>query len=46
MTVCADGTIFTGYDASEYIVCEYYPPGNVVGDNNSYFIANVGTLQG
>lgn len=24
-----------------YIVCEYYPPGNVVGDNNQYFIDNV-----
>lgn len=24
-----------------YIVCEYYPPGNVVGDNNQYFVDNV-----
>jgi hypothetical protein len=24
-----------------YVVCEYYPPGNVVGDNNQYFIDNV-----
>jgi len=24
-----------------YVVCEYYPPGNVEGDNNQYFIDNV-----
>jgi hypothetical protein len=24
-----------------YVVCEYYPPGNVVGDNNQFFIENV-----
>ncbi|KAI6712856.1 hypothetical protein JHW43_004585 [Diplocarpon mali] len=24
-----------------YVVCEYYPPGNVVGDNNQYFRDNV-----
>jgi hypothetical protein len=24
-----------------YVVCEYYPPGNVVGDKNQYFIDNV-----
>lgn len=24
-----------------YVVCEYYPAGNVVGDNNAYFKANV-----
>ena len=24
-----------------YVVCEYYPPGNVVGDNNQYFVDNV-----
>jgi len=24
-----------------YVVCEYYPPGNVVGDNNQFFIDNV-----
>jgi hypothetical protein len=23
------------------VVCEYYPPGNVVGDNNQYFKDNV-----
>jgi hypothetical protein len=24
-----------------YVVCEYYPPGNVEGDNNQYFVDNV-----
>lgn len=24
-----------------FVVCEYFPPGNVVGDNNQYFIDNV-----
>lgn len=24
-----------------YVVCEYYPPGNVIGDNNQFFIDNV-----
>jgi hypothetical protein len=24
-----------------YVVCEYYPPGNVVGDGNQYFKDNV-----
>ena len=24
-----------------YVVCEYYPPGNVEGDNNQYFVYNV-----
>jgi hypothetical protein len=24
-----------------YVVCEYYPPGNVVGDHNRYFVDNV-----
>lgn len=24
-----------------YVVCEYYPPGNVVGDDNKYFVDNV-----
>ncbi|KGB74954.1 hypothetical protein CNBG_0792 [Cryptococcus deuterogattii R265] len=32
VTNCADGTLFTGYGAdSVYIICEYYPPGNVIG---------------
>jgi hypothetical protein len=31
----ANGT--TGW----YVVCEYYPAGNVVGDNNEYFVWNV-----
>lgn len=32
VTSCADGTLFTGYGAdSVYIICEYYPPGNVIG---------------
>lgn len=26
-----------------YVVCEYYPPGNVEGDNNQYFKDNVHT---
>jgi hypothetical protein len=24
-----------------YVVCEYFPPGNIEGDNNQYFIDNV-----
>ena len=24
-----------------FLVCEYYPPGNVVGDNNAFFVQNV-----
>lgn len=24
-----------------YVVCEYYPPGNIVGDKNQYFKDNV-----
>ncbi|KAI1614441.1 CAP domain-containing protein [Exophiala viscosa] len=24
-----------------FLVCEYYPPGNIVGDNNSYFKSNI-----
>jgi hypothetical protein len=24
-----------------YVVCEYFPPGNIVGDNNQYFVDNV-----
>ncbi len=24
-----------------YVVCEYYPAGNIVGDNNQFFIDNV-----
>jgi len=24
-----------------YVVCEYYPPGNVEGDNNQFFVDNV-----
>lgn len=24
-----------------FVVCEYYPAGNVVGDDNKYFIENV-----
>jgi len=24
-----------------YVVCEYYPPGNVVGDKNQFFVDNV-----
>lgn len=24
-----------------YLVCEYWPPGNIVGDNNSYFKSNL-----
>lgn len=24
-----------------YVVCEYYPPGNVVGDDNQFFVDNV-----
>ncbi|ODN81607.1 hypothetical protein L202_02016 [Cryptococcus amylolentus CBS 6039] len=36
---CADGTIFTGYGSNLlYLVCEYNPAGNVIGD----FAANVG----
>ncbi|AAW43256.1 hypothetical protein CNBD2890 [Cryptococcus deneoformans B-3501A] len=32
VTNCADGTVFTGYGTdSVNIVCEYYPPGNVIG---------------
>lgn len=31
VTSCADGTVFTGYGDSVNIVCEYYPPGNVIG---------------
>ncbi|PSS27692.1 hypothetical protein M430DRAFT_112722, partial [Amorphotheca resinae ATCC 22711] len=27
-----------------YVVCEYYPPGNVVGDHNRYFVDNVKPL--
>lgn len=27
-----------------YVVCEYYPPGNVVGSNNKYFRQNVQPL--
>jgi len=27
-----------------YVVCEYYPPGNVVGDGNQFFEANVKPL--
>ncbi|ODO10172.1 hypothetical protein I350_02401 [Cryptococcus amylolentus CBS 6273] len=36
---CADGTIFTGYGTSDYVVCEceYSPAGNVIGQ----FAANV-----
>ncbi|TYJ58438.1 hypothetical protein B9479_000644 [Cryptococcus floricola] len=35
---CADGTIFTGYGSdSLYLVCEYNPAGNVIGE----FAANV-----
>ncbi|TYJ58439.1 hypothetical protein B9479_000645 [Cryptococcus floricola] len=30
-TSCADGTIFTGYGDSPFIVCEYDPAGNVAG---------------
>lgn len=26
------------------MVCEYYPAGNVVGDNNQYFVDNVKEL--
>ena len=25
-------------------MCEYYPPGNVVGDDNQYFVDNVKPL--
>ncbi|KAK4689422.1 glioma pathogenesis-related protein 2, partial [Tremellales sp. Uapishka_1] len=43
---CADGTIYSGMGSpSTYVVCEYSVAGNVVGDNNQYFIDNVGTLQ-
>jgi hypothetical protein len=24
-----------------FLVCEYYPPGNIVGDNNAFFVQNV-----
>jgi hypothetical protein len=27
-----------------YVVCEYYPPGNVEGDNNQFFVDNVKRL--
>lgn len=27
-----------------YVVCEYYPPGNVEGDNNQFFVDNVKPL--
>ncbi|CAD6564156.1 MAG: hypothetical protein TREMPRED_003894 [Tremellales sp. Tagirdzhanova-0007] len=41
---CPDGTIYSGEGQnSVFIVCEYYLAGNVEGDNNEYFIDNVGT---
>jgi len=36
-TNCANKNKTPGW----YVVCEYYPPGNIVGDNNQYFIDNV-----
>lgn len=32
---CADGTIFSGHNPSVYLVCEYYPPGNVVSNDDA-----------
>jgi hypothetical protein len=34
LTICAE-------TPGWYVVCEYYPPGNIEGDNNQYFIDNV-----
>lgn len=40
---CAAGSMFPAkYGTSYKGTCEYDPPGNVVGDNNYYFIINVG----
>ena len=36
-TACDGENNTPGY----FVVCEYYPPGNVVGDNNQYFVDNV-----
>ncbi|KAE9381276.1 PR-1-like protein [Stipitochalara longipes BDJ] len=36
-TNCANKNKTPGW----YVVCEYYPPGNIEGDNNQYFVANV-----
>lgn len=42
----ADCSADLGDDAAEkavgwFLVCEYWPPGNVVGDHNKYFKENV-----
>ncbi|WRT69565.1 uncharacterized protein IL334_006553 [Kwoniella shivajii] len=40
MVQCADGTIFSGIGQNSlYVMCEYNPPGNVIGQ----FAQNVGT---
>lgn len=42
---CGDGTLFTGYGDSLFVVCEYSPAGNVYmsgGDPNALFVENVG----
>lgn len=41
MNLDGDGKNGEGKAVGWFLVCEYWPPGNVVGDHNEYFKENV-----
>ncbi|GAA5875429.1 hypothetical protein JCM8547_004403 [Rhodosporidiobolus lusitaniae] len=41
MGTCQGLAIVKADEYAAYLVCEYSPPGNIVGDNNQYFADNV-----